>query len=84
MHDELERLRVGNAGLRRAIARACAGYPDDDTAPTCVAILRAALKPNVGVEPHVGMTVLDYHDDDALRFLQLVQRREGRKRGGAV
>jgi hypothetical protein len=38
--DELE-------GMRAAIARACAGYPADDAAPTCVAILRAALGPNV-------------------------------------
>ena len=29
--------------LREAIERACKGYPEDDTAPTCVAILRAAL-----------------------------------------
>ena len=32
--------------LRAAIARACAGYPADDAAPTCVAILRADLGPN--------------------------------------
>jgi hypothetical protein len=36
--------------LRAAIARACAGYPADDAAPTCVAILRAALGPNVGAK----------------------------------
>ena len=32
-----------NQRLRKAIKRACKGYPEDDTAPTCVAILRAAL-----------------------------------------
>ena len=32
--------------LRAAINRACAGYPDDDCAPTCVAILREALGPS--------------------------------------
>lgn len=32
-----------NQQLRKAIKRACKGYPEDDTAPTCVAILRAAL-----------------------------------------
>lgn len=42
--DEVERLRA-------AIARACAGYPADDAAPTCVAILRAALGPNAADEP---------------------------------
>ena len=32
-----------NQRLRKAIKRACKGYPEDDTAPTCVAILRAAF-----------------------------------------
>ena len=35
--------------LRSSIARACAGYPENDTAPTCVAILRSALG-NVGAK----------------------------------
>jgi hypothetical protein len=38
--NEIERLRA-------AIARACAGYPADDAAPTCVAILRDSLGSNV-------------------------------------
>lgn len=32
-----------NQRMRKAIKRACKGYPEDDTAPTCVAILRSAL-----------------------------------------
>jgi hypothetical protein len=43
----LERVIAERDTLRAAVSRACAGYPDDETAPTCVAILRAALKPNV-------------------------------------
>ncbi len=30
--------------LRAAIERVCASYPDDDAAPTCVAVLRQALR----------------------------------------
>jgi hypothetical protein len=36
--------------LHAAIARACAGYPADDTAPTCVAILRESLKPSAACQ----------------------------------
>lgn len=32
--------------LRATISRACAGYPDNATSPTCVAILRSALPAN--------------------------------------
>ena len=32
-----------NQRLRKAIKRACKSYPEDDTAPTCVAILRVAF-----------------------------------------
>lgn len=32
-----------NQRMRKAIKRACKGYPEDDTAPTCAAILRSAL-----------------------------------------
>lgn len=32
-----------NQRLRKAIKRACKGHPEDNTAPTCVAILRVAL-----------------------------------------
>ncbi len=61
-----------NQRLRKAIKRACKGYPEDDTAPTCVAILRAAL--NVGanraaeggpVERPVRPLVEKREDDDA-------------------
>ena len=40
---ELAELRSALACTRRAIDRACAGYPENATAPTCVAILREAL-----------------------------------------
>lgn len=39
--------RVKAEMLRAAIERACASYPDDAAAPTCVAILREALRHNV-------------------------------------
>ena len=37
-----------NQRMRKAIKRACKGYPEDDTAPTCVAILRMTL--NTGIQ----------------------------------
>lgn len=42
--------------LRAAINRACAGYPDNEFAPTCVAILREALMPNVNLGLTIGET----------------------------
>lgn len=39
-----------NQRLSKAIKCACKGYPEDDTAPTCVAILRVALTPEISDE----------------------------------
>lgn len=40
-----------NQRLREAIERACKVYPEDDAAPTCVAILRAALNARGNARP---------------------------------
>ena len=45
-----------NQRLRKAIKRACKGYPEDDTAPTCVAILRSALNTEVDRASGSGRT----------------------------
>lgn len=49
--DELERRREVIQGLwadrdelRASIDRVCKAYPDDDVAPTCVAVLREAMR----------------------------------------
>ena len=46
--------RVKAEMLRAAIERACASYPDDAAAPTCVAILREALRHNASLSRQGG------------------------------
>lgn len=55
--DELERRREVIQGLwaerddlRAAIHRVCTAYPDDDVAPTCVAVLREAMRELLAAE----------------------------------
>jgi hypothetical protein len=51
LQDALTADRATVSKLRAAVVRACAGYPQNDAAPTCVAILRAALGPNATNPP---------------------------------
>ena len=56
----LEAIALGvieeNQRLRKAIKRSCKSYPEDDTAPTCVAILRAAFNTEVDRASGSGRT----------------------------
>lgn len=53
--DRVEAAQMESVLLHSAINRACAGYPENSAAPTCVQILRAALAPQA--DPSVRPSV---------------------------